>query len=290
MTATEELRRLLDERGVKWWQSANTLGCIFTRWYSPLFGDEVVAMENGEEGLVLFDHFLTPEQAIAATLGQRPWVNPTWERWHKSLKHDEIKSIGDAVEQLMYEAIEFGGDMGPNGNTYNGIDEGDVLTSGFINEWVARFESTLGRDRYSYEQWREISNAVGDAMEYAHNKAIECPDEADPLWNLDEYVNRILKAAFEGGATLGDADATGERQGDAGTCKLDDFADVPFSVDYEIEGYDMGSGRDYATLAECSACGAYIIVPPEYHHVLTCDGDEVYQPYRFCPNCGRRVV
>lgn len=75
----------------------------------------------------------------------------------------------------------------------------------------------------------------------------------------------------------------------SGTCTLDGFADVPFSVDYEIEGYDMDSGRDYATLAECSACGAYIIVPPEYHHVLTYDGDEVYQPYRFCPNCGRRI-
>lgn len=69
MTATERLRAMLDERGVEWWQSANTIGCIFTRWHSPLFGDEVYAMENGEEGLVLFDHFLTPEQAIAATLG-----------------------------------------------------------------------------------------------------------------------------------------------------------------------------------------------------------------------------
>ena len=68
-SATDELRRLLDERGIKWWQSANTLGCIFTRWHSTLFGDEVVAMENGEEGLVLFDHFMTPAQAIAATLG-----------------------------------------------------------------------------------------------------------------------------------------------------------------------------------------------------------------------------
>lgn len=58
-------------------------------------------------------------------------------------------------------------------------------------------EATLGRDKYSYKQWREISNAVADAMEYAHNKAIECPDKADPLWNLDVYVNRILKAAFE---------------------------------------------------------------------------------------------
>lgn len=74
------------------------------------------------------------------------------------------------------------------------------------------------------------------------------------------------------------------------TCRLENFADVPFSVDYEIEGYDMGSSKDYATLAECNSCGAYVIVPPEYHHVLTCDGDEVYQPYRFCPACGRRVV
>ena len=70
MSATDELRRMLDERGVEWWQSANTLGCIFTRWYSPIFGDEVVAMENGKEGLVLFDHFVTPKQAIEATLGR----------------------------------------------------------------------------------------------------------------------------------------------------------------------------------------------------------------------------
>ena len=75
----------------------------------------------------------------------------------------------------------------------------------------------------------------------------------------------------------------------AGECELTEFADVPFTVDYEIEGYDSSSARDYAALAECSKCGAYVIVPPAYHHVLTCDGDEVYQPYRYCPNCGRRV-
>jgi len=86
MTATEELRRLLDERGVEWWQSANTLGCVFTRWYSPLFGDEVCAMENGEEGLVLFDHFVTPEQAIAATLGSRE--QPPYDELIESLRRD----------------------------------------------------------------------------------------------------------------------------------------------------------------------------------------------------------
>lgn len=88
-------------------------------------------------------------------------------------------------------------------------------------------------------------------------------------------------------ATLGSCNCSNSKRTEA--CRLDDFADVPFSVDYEIEGYDMGSSRDYATLAECNSCGAYVIVPPSYHHVLTCDGDEVYQPYRFCPNCGRRI-
>ena len=75
----------------------------------------------------------------------------------------------------------------------------------------------------------------------------------------------------------------------AGECELTAFADVPFYVDYEVEGYDGSSGRDYATLAECSKCGGYVIIPPAYHHVLTCDGDEVYQEYRYCPNCGRKV-
>lgn len=70
MTATDELRRLLDERGVEWWQSVNMLGCVFTRWYSPLFGDEVVAMENGDGELELFSHLMTPEQAVEATLGR----------------------------------------------------------------------------------------------------------------------------------------------------------------------------------------------------------------------------
>ena len=98
-SATDELRRLLDERGVEWRQSANTLGCVFTRWQSPLFGDEVCAMENGEEGLVVFDHYLTPAQAIDATLGRgtchRKWskdgyafcsecgynITGTWAHW-----------------------------------------------------------------------------------------------------------------------------------------------------------------------------------------------------------------
>ena len=244
---------MLDERGVEYEGGERSL-----RWrdrYGIMM--QAFPLADGELGMDVWS--CTPAQAVEATLGREPWVSPTWERWHKSLRHDEIKSIGDAVEQLMYEAIEFGGDMGPNGNTYNDIDEGDVLTSGFINEWIARFESTLGRDRYSYEQWREISNAVGDAMEYAHDRAIEHPDRADPLWNLDEYVNRILKVAFEGEATLG-----------RGTC-------------HDTEG----SGRDFC----CSACGARLYVDTgDTFTMIAADEHTIIKRPNFCPNCGAEVV
>jgi hypothetical protein len=53
---------------------------------------------------------------------------------------------------------------------------------------------TNTNDFYSYEQWRAVSDAVASAMEYAHDKAIECPEHADPLWNLDEYVNKVMEA------------------------------------------------------------------------------------------------
>lgn len=63
--------------------------------------------------------------------------------------------------------------------------------------------SDAGTLVYSYRQWRDISEAVGDAMQYAHDRAIEHPDRADPLWNMDEYVDRVLEAAFlRGQATV----------------------------------------------------------------------------------------
>lgn len=72
MTATEELRRLLDERGVEWWPSDerwNEDG--ITHWYAGIL--KWTAIED-EDGLwlnagVAGHNSLTPEQAIAATLG-----------------------------------------------------------------------------------------------------------------------------------------------------------------------------------------------------------------------------
>ena len=119
-SATERLRALLDERGVEWWQSANTLGCVFTRWYSPLFGDEVCAMENGEEGLVLFDHFVTPEQAIAATLGSCNCSNS--ERTSDSDATAERR--GDAVEVVRCRDCKYVTDEGYGCKYFSHYEQG----------------------------------------------------------------------------------------------------------------------------------------------------------------------
>ena len=73
MTATEELRRLLDERGVEWWPSAECW-CedAITYWrvgvmkWAAIEGEKDLWLNAGIAGY----EPLTPEQAIAATLGR----------------------------------------------------------------------------------------------------------------------------------------------------------------------------------------------------------------------------
>lgn len=71
MTATDELRRLLDERGVEWrYKDERT-----TYWYGTLDGKEWgewTAIEMGDYLHLTFSangDTVTPEEAIAATLG-----------------------------------------------------------------------------------------------------------------------------------------------------------------------------------------------------------------------------
>ena len=70
MSAIDEFRRLLDERGVKWRESVNVSNCVFTVYESPIFGD-VAAMDN--DGTLYYHELngidVEPEQAILVTLG-----------------------------------------------------------------------------------------------------------------------------------------------------------------------------------------------------------------------------
>jgi len=67
MTATDELRAMLDERGVPYVSAFTTGGYQHTSWRD---GDyrEVSAVDFGE-GKLMFHGNVTPAQAIAATLG-----------------------------------------------------------------------------------------------------------------------------------------------------------------------------------------------------------------------------
>lgn len=74
MTATDELRRMLDERGVEWRAYTD-----LTRGAMELFHSTYFDMPNGckaraasiiDSDLVLLTFRTTPEQAIAATLGE----------------------------------------------------------------------------------------------------------------------------------------------------------------------------------------------------------------------------
>ena len=69
---TKELRRMLDELGVKWETGEDSHGNEETWWRSPVFDGDVCATLGEELGSVQLDipASITPEQAIAATMGK----------------------------------------------------------------------------------------------------------------------------------------------------------------------------------------------------------------------------
>lgn len=76
MSATDELRRLLDERGVDYEGETDEDGWAFTRWHGF---DDTGWRALSDELCGLLDlrgcHLFTPEQAIAATLGGGTCMN-----------------------------------------------------------------------------------------------------------------------------------------------------------------------------------------------------------------------
>lgn len=85
MTATEELRRLLDERGVEWRAYTDLTRGAMELFHSTYFetpnGYMVRVTSTSDSDLVLATFRTTPEQAIAATLGSdvKDCENLLWE-------------------------------------------------------------------------------------------------------------------------------------------------------------------------------------------------------------------
>lgn len=69
-----------------------------------------------------------------------------------------------------------------------------------------------------------------------------------------------------------------------GTCRMDTLADARFTE----EGDDDGN-YEYAALAECSRCGAIVLMPPACEH-YSFEDDSLFAETNFCPSCGRMVI
>lgn len=70
MTATDELRRLLDERGVEWEMPLGILSHIKTVWRIGSWEYTAIETSGGEFSVYAERRdWITPEQVIAATLG-----------------------------------------------------------------------------------------------------------------------------------------------------------------------------------------------------------------------------
>ncbi len=166
MGKSDEVRARLDELGIEWKSEIN----CDTYWYGQdRTFYKFTEYSDGTTSFSTCQWNLTPKQVltapIAATVGMGKWEpSKEWKAWYNSLKHDNPTSIREAVENILYEAIDFGGDMGPNGNVWSGVDEGTVLTENRIDGWVESVESiaaTVGADEDEADT-RDLIEAIRD--------------------------------------------------------------------------------------------------------------------------------
>jgi hypothetical protein len=95
MTATDELRRLLDERGAEWEKPTGIIEQIKTVWRDGPW--EFAAVDTGDGELSVYvEHrfWLTPAQAVEATLGRGECEIETTENWLPAERYHRCKECG----------------------------------------------------------------------------------------------------------------------------------------------------------------------------------------------------
>lgn len=117
MTETDELCRLLDERGVEYERTAWSCGSAV--WWEDASGVTWRAHDNEEDELLSLYAYssVTPEQAIAATLGSSNCTNSertgtchveTTENWLPAERYHRCKHCG-----AFFAVLDASGDIPP---------------------------------------------------------------------------------------------------------------------------------------------------------------------------------
>lgn len=107
MIATDELRRLLDERGAEWWEEDG-----HTLWYGESIHHAASAFSSfmfGENDKVHLSAMVTPEQAIAATLGAGTCQVETTENWLPAERYHRCNHCG-----AFFAVLDASGDIPPH--------------------------------------------------------------------------------------------------------------------------------------------------------------------------------
>lgn len=107
MTATDELRRMLDERGIEYRvYDEPDESIICTCWEACGF---LWDADDREERIYLSaDRLITPEQAIAATLGTGTCQVDTTENWLPAERYHRCKHCG-----AFFAVLDASGDIPP---------------------------------------------------------------------------------------------------------------------------------------------------------------------------------
>ena len=111
MSATDELRRMLDERGWHWWAGDDERK---TLWESNGLTWEYFNDENGDAWLGFLgacEQDIAPEQAIEATLGRG--TCEVEKSWHGESEMVEYRCIA-CDEYMSVEVVKPDGEQPPN--------------------------------------------------------------------------------------------------------------------------------------------------------------------------------
>lgn len=99
MTATDELRKLLDERGVEW----SSIGGD-TAWEDSRGWTATAEADSVDGSMVYVTALMTPEQAIEATLGPRE--QPPYDELIEALRRDwDIEASWDGLRRFWYVGL-----------------------------------------------------------------------------------------------------------------------------------------------------------------------------------------
>ena len=258
MTATDELRRLLDERGEEWKEHRHTLAGSMAIQRETLWGQPINntngkpiphvyhcrATEMGDGRLFLEAQLVTPEQAIDATLGPTA-TGETSDGYHTFNELYHHRAVLFSVIVRDHPDLAWKSKLHSDGTMYDGM-------------FIVGIQTPQGQATYHYD--------------------------IDPYWDMfnckeldqaPEWDGHTPSEAIERIATLGSYNRSSNCTNNCTsserteTCQADETDLIPFvradSGDFEV---------DYIHVMECTECGHV------YEHV---NGD-----YEYCPRCGRK--